>query len=408
MSRFSNKLTPDAEQAFGEYNFKTLFEGYEIPVDYRLPENRKELFFRYFKWRVTTHDLDHTHYMNILCRDYDYEQKAWFAMTFGMTYRTPQCFAYTETFPDFHAIKMEELKEWHDKNWKRTTYGTDARYNKGHFYSQVYSVKVWLGGKTFKQKFDSILVHDNENKNFWALYNEILGLYKFGRMTGWLTLQALHDLLHLPIDPNEIMLTGFSPNNDSSLQSIWNGLCALENKHNMMVGKYGDYVVTASDTSRAAEMLLEYTSQAEQYAGFKIDSFRKESIWCQYKRMFNEDCSKEYPGHASGDATSRYMYYRDNWPEIDWSKFREALRTQPGYVKGMTFVPWMNGVFSKTGLLMNMSEMYSDMPNAYEVMNINRSTYLVKEIWTDDNLPVPTEVCFNTDLSNTPSWYKKI
>jgi hypothetical protein len=256
---------------------------------------------------------------------------------------------------------------------------------------------------TFREKFDSILVHEDQNKNFWALYGEVLSLYKYGRMTGWLCLQALHDILKLPIDPNEIMLAGYSPNNDSSLQSIWNGLCALEATPEKMVGKYGTHTCNESDIERGRIKLLEYTAEAEDYAGFKIDSFRKESIWCQYKRFFGST-SKEYPGHASGDATSRYLYYKENWPEIDWSKFRKALRSQPGSVKGMTFVPWMNTVFSETGMLMNMNEMFPDMPDPYDVMQIDRNKYVVTDIWEDDGLIVPTSMDFAKELEETPKW----
>ena len=46
--------------------------------DWSLPENRLELFKRYFKLRIVTHDLDHIHYMSVLTEDYDYERKAWF------------------------------------------------------------------------------------------------------------------------------------------------------------------------------------------------------------------------------------------------------------------------------------------------------------------------------------------
>lgn len=297
MARFSSKGNVDITRCINTLAFKGI-DARESYGDWKEPNLRKELFNRYFKWRVTVNDLDHTHYMNVLCKDYDYEQKAWFAFTFGMTYRTPQSFAYTETFPDFHAIDMDELEKWHAENWKRTTYGTDARYNKGHFVRQVQSLKDWVGGKTFKEKFDSVLVGNSQRENFWLLYREVLTLYKFGRMTGWLTMQALYDLLGLPIDPDDIMLDGYSPNNDSSLQSIWNGLCAYENRHDMMVGKYGSYSVTDRDTQWAKESLLEYTSLAEEFSGFKIDSFRKESIWCQYKRLFGDDGSKEYPGHA--------------------------------------------------------------------------------------------------------------
>ena len=415
MGRFNAKMSDRAERAFSNFSGGGIF-GDEISRDFKdwkAPENRLELFFRYFKWRVTTHDLDHTHYLSVLSEGYDYEQKAWLAMFFGMTYRTPQAFAYSESFPDAHNVSIEEVEKWHTENWKRTTYGTDARYNKGHFVKQFVSVRNWLNGKSFKEKFDSILIHDTQRENFWALYSEILTLYKYGRMTGWLAMQGLYDLLKLPIDPEDIMIEGFTPNNDSSLKSIWNGLCALRDEpHKMVGGTYGDYICQEEDIVFGREALLDYTSQAEQFAGFKIDSFRKESIWCQYKRLFNEEGSREYPGHASGDATSRYLYYRENWKDIDWSKFRKALRLQPGWVKGLTFIDWMNTSFGRTGLMVNMSEMFDDMPNAWELLDVSPEEFIVKEIWEDDNLAVPSvskfKSSFQEDIKTCPRYFDEL
>lgn len=409
MARFSSKLSPKLELWKANQSGGGIFGlCEEVQAQTRFwyePENRQELFNRYFNWRVLAHDLDHTHYYKYLCKDYDFEQKAWFAFAFGMTYRTPQAFAYTETFPDFHAASIEDIETWHAANWKRTTYGTDARYNKGHFVTQCASLKSWLNGKTFSTKLTEILVGTSQRENFSLLYSEIQTLYKFGRMTGWIAMQALHDLLDLPIDPEDIMLDGYSPNNDSSLGSIWNGLCALTNQPEKMTGgKYGSYSVDSKDVAWAKEALLHYTTEAETAAGFRIDSFRKESIYCQYKRLFGES-SKEYPGHASGDATSRYLYYRENWPEINWQSFRSALRAQPGIVKGMDFVPWYNSVFGVTGYLMNMHELYPDMPNGYAELGENPMDYKIREIWTDDGLEIPTTFSMTEDLKTVDKWY---
>ena len=133
--------------------------------------------------------------------------------------------------------------------------------------------------------------------------------------------------------------------------------------------------------------MVHYTKEAEKKYNFETDSFRRESIWCQYKRLFNENESKEYPGHASSDATSRYLYYREFWPEIDWSSFRKSLREQPGIVAGMTYVKPFNAVFGELGLLMNMHEMFPDhFLDAYKILEINPDSLKVKEIWSDDNL----------------------
>lgn len=383
-----------------------IFENLSVP-DYSI--DRKELFNRYFKWRVMTHDLDHTHYCTILTEDYDIERKIWFSFCFGMTYRTPQAFVFSETFPNIHECTISEIEEWHAKNWKRTSYGTDARYNKGHFVKQVQSIKQWLDGKSFQEKINSIVVSENSRENFYNLYSEVTSLYKFGRMTGWITLQCLFDLCKLHIDPLDIMIDGFNPNNDSSLGSIWNGLCAYENRHEKMIGgKYGNYVVNQEDILYAKEKLMEYTSIAESFSGFTIDSFRKESIWCQYKRLFNESASKEYPGHASGDAVSRYLFFRDTWPEIDWSKFRKALRSQPGMICGLTYQKWMDEIFGQFKVPIFMEELYDDYDFSTKELIPWIESYRVREIWEDDNIQVPESFNFHEMVVNSPKYYCNI
>ena len=127
--------------------------------------------------------------------------------------------------------------------------------------------------------------------------------------------------------------------------------------------------------------------------------------------MYHEGMSFEYPGHASGDATSRYLFYKEHWPEIDWSKFRKALRTQPGILKGQTFVPWKNQFFGQTGALMSVHERFEDMPDIWDICELDPQQYLVKELWTDDNLPVPTSLELRTsywkDLETAPKYWKE-
>lgn len=302
MARFSRSGHPELDKAVRLFNEKTA--GKNI-IDYRLPENRRRAFQRYYNWRITTYDLDHTHYLNVLSEGYDFERKAWLALLFGLTYRTPQAFAYAETFEHPNKVSVAEVEEWHKENWQRTTYGTDARYNKGHFVKQFESIKKWLNGSSFKEKFDSILVHDNNKDNFKALYSEIQSLYKYGRMTGWLAMQGIYDLLKLDIDPHQILLEGYNPQHDSSLGSIWNGLCALTNKEELQVGKYGTHTITQEDIDWGGPLLLEETYEAGKACGKLVDSFRNESIWCQYKRLFNKEMSLEFPGHACFPAGTK-------------------------------------------------------------------------------------------------------
>lgn len=362
-----------------------------IEIDWRDLEHREELFFRYFKWRMHTHDLDHSHYCKTLTEGMDKQQKAWFSFLFGMTYRTPQAYAYWWSFKDFSKINLIELEEWNTDNWKRTTYGTDARYNKGHFHKQVASLMKWKGESSLYAKVRELTNSEDKKENFERLFSSICEIFKYGRMTAWITCQCLYDTLKLNIDFDNVLIR--NPNSDSSMQSIWNGYQILKGQYFKLVGKQyssGEYKVTEEDVRLVAKEIMKYREKANKYANTDVDVFKWESIWCQFKRLFNPNQSKEYPGHSSGDAVSRYRYYKENWPEVDWSRFRAALLTQPGIIKGQTFVGEYNKVFGATGLMLNIHEMYPDMPNAYERLDLDPNQNLVTELFTDHGMEVPS------------------
>ena len=358
--------------------------------DWRDLKNREELFFRYFKWRMYTYDLDHSHYCKVLTEGLTKQQKCWFSFLFGMTYRTPQAYAYWYTFPNLETLDLGELKLWNADNWKRTTYGTDARYNKGHFHAQVSSLISWKGKWSLCAKVESLVASPSPKKNFETLFAGICELFKFGRMTAWITCQCLYDTLGLNINFDNVLIR--NPNNDSSMQSIWNGYCILKGHYSKLLGKYAttDYRVTDVDLKHVAQDIMKYREKANKYAGTDVDVFKWESIWCQFKRLFNPVDSKEYPGHSSGDATSRYSYYKEHWPEVDLKPLRKALLSQPGIIKGRTYVNAYNKVFGKTGLLMHMHEMYDDLPNAYECLDIDPNKDIVSQLFKDHGMRVPS------------------
>lgn len=357
--------------------------------DWRKLQYREELFFRYFRWRVSVHDLDHSHYCKTLTRNMTQSQRCWFSLLFGMTYRTPQAYAYWWHFNDLEEINIDQVIEWNADNWKRTSYGTDARYNKGHFAAQTKSVIEWADDEGLLKKIRRLTSSKDPRKNFDTLFNEICKLYKFGRMTTWIACQCLYDTLDLPIDVDDVLVA--SPANDSSMQSIWNGYNVLKGRYDRLLGKYAttDYKVTQSDLKEVSADIMRYRELAYKTTGIQVDVFKWESIWCQFKRLFNNEDSREYPGHSSGDAVSRYLYYREHWPEVDWFDFREALLSQESIIKGQTYRNDYNKVFGKTGLLLNMHEMFSDMPNAYKIIGEDPNKNLVKELFEDHGSPVP-------------------
>lgn len=359
-------------------------------TDWRHLDNREELFFRYLRWRLSVHDLDHSHYCKVLTEGMTDSEKCWFSFLFGMTYRTPQAYAYWYTFPNVEEIDLEAMEEWHKDNWKRTSYGTDTRYNKGHFVAQTESILEWKAGGTLLEKVLEAANVGTAFENFSSLFEEICTLHKYGRMTAWITCQCLYDTLRLPIDFDNVLVR--NPSTDSSMMSIWNGYQVLKGREDRLLGKYaeeGNYKVTKTDLEEVSKDIMRYREKAVDYVGSTIDIFKWESIWCQFKRLFNKEYSWEYPGHSSGDATSRYLYYREHWPEVDWTPFRRALLSQESIIKGQTYVGEYNKIFGRTGLLLNLHEMYPDMVDAHEALGLDRADTLVKELFLDHGLFLP-------------------
>ena len=57
---------------------------------------------------------------------------------------------------------------------------------------------------------------------------------------------------------------------------------------------------------------------------------------------------------------------------------------------GKNFVDWHNGIFGKTGGMLNMHEMFDDMDNMYELMEMPEDFAIIPELWTDDGLSAPS------------------
>jgi hypothetical protein len=235
----------------------------EIPVgqtdwvDWREQKNRMQAFLDYYGCRRISHDLDHTHYYTTYAsrKNLDFEQSSWLALLFGQTYKVAQATAYFEAFPDFHSVTEDEFLAWNAENWGRTSYGTDVRYNKGHFAEQAISIKRWLGGKTFAEKINPIVESADQDANFFRLYEEICKIERYGRMTAWLTSQALWDITKIPINARTILI------DDPANWSPYNGVMILYGLEHLMAGKHNKvnpgYKPSLQDRKTASSLLEE-------------------------------------------------------------------------------------------------------------------------------------------------------
>jgi hypothetical protein len=351
----------------------------EIPVgqtdwvDWREQKNRMQAFLDYYGCRRISHDLDHTHYYTTYAsrKNLDFEQSSWLALLFGQTYKVAQATAYFEAFPDFHSVTEDEFLAWNAENWGRTSYGTDVRYNKGHFAEQAISIKRWLGGKTFAEKINPIVESADQDANFFRLYEEICKIERYGRMTAWLTSQALWDITKIPINARTILI------DDPANWSPYNGVMILYGLEHLMAGKHNKvnpgYKPSLQDRKTASSLLEETWQELEKrYPEWEIDGFRLETCLCQYKKLFT---GVEYIGHASGDACQSYVHVASKFPEVNLSDLRAALETQHPTMAKQPRIKMLNTVFKRYGVLLN-AHILTGVQDEYEMLGIRRPEVL--------------------------------
>jgi hypothetical protein len=351
--------------------------------DWRAPENREDLFFKWLDWRFKFGGIDHA-WWNIGYRDTMHsptgkpmtkEQTLWYSFLFGMTYQSSQAWIFYWHFPDYDKIDMVELDRWNRETMPRQKFATDTRYNKGHIVKMVESFQEFVnrrGQGNIVKAFESCLV-DDETKSYHNLNEEIQKLYKFGRMTGWLFSQCLAEVAGLPIRPDTLFI------NDPGNTSVWNGLMFYYGQESKTVGEqYANYKPSPQDRANAAKWERELMARARE----RIDDpflsfFTLETHLCQCKKLF---VGRDYPGQNTGDAVERYLWFKEKWPEVDFRGFADTVEA-----KVDASIQWkgeskaLMKLFEKTGSPINLHNHYpDDMPNMYEILGI-------PEVWKEYN-----------------------
>lgn len=328
-----------------------------LDIDWRKPENRLEGFSRYYYWRIVNNDLDHGHWLKHCSKDLDLESRLWMAHLFGQTYSVPLTYAFYQHHPTISDINRVELKNWNDENYARSKYATDTKYNKGYFSRISESYFDWLDANSQESKLSSLDIFSyslSPSEKFKILHKESLSWYKFGNMTSWLYCQAVNDIVpEIKIDPGTVFIEG------SGNTSVWNGLMFLLNREDQLVGDKYEFRVTRADKNRANDDVLKVAESITSRYGIEVDFFKLESALCQYKKMH---FGRDYPGHTSGDFHDRGILFESElFPELDWTKYREANRALPEITRFKHQIKKDNMHFKETGELMNLHTVFDDM-----------------------------------------------
>lgn len=347
-------------------------------VDWRLPENRRHMFFRWLQWRVRWSDLDHYAVTNAYCDasgaksptglPATKEQRYWMALIFGMTYQSSMAWTIFWNHPDFWKVNLEQMQAWNVANLERQRYARDTKYNKGRVTDQTESLMKIIGPYGSIEKFFAKFVDEDEHRSFERCFEAVLGFHKYGRMTAWLTCQNLFEVCGLPIRPKSMLA------DDPSNWSVRSGIMYLLNKEELVeAGSEEKVKLSPADLQMVrdaeADLYAESLDWIDQDKRHIWSNFLLESHLCQYKKLLT---GGDYGGHSSGDHVSRCTWLRDRWPEINYQAFYEdAVQNHHPLVRLKRESPALRRLCMLTGQVINMHQDYDDLPDMYKELGLD-------------------------------------
>jgi len=327
-------------------------------MDYRLKQNRREAFIRWYAWSLKYDDCDPAVWAtNYLHNRYNHndEERIWFAWLYGNTYQLPTAWVLKNEFPDFELATVDRITQWNTTNYKRLRYQTDTKWNKGHLPAMFESYQKFIGDGTQREKMESYY-GDNEHENFTNLWNALKGeLHKFGRYSTWFYMQHLHHTCGIDVEPSSLMLDDY----DGS-RSHRNGLL-------LAAGKDDDYdrKLTASEyrdlESFGDGIRIEMLDRFPELSG-QIDFFTMETCLCSFKKIFREKHGRYLGYYLDRQAEEILQSEKDGWYGIEWQVMwdarNETIDLRLDDKRGIDKERFPN--FIRTGKLQNLEWMFDD------------------------------------------------
>jgi len=289
-------------------------------MDYRLEQNRREAFIRWYAWSLKYDDCDPAVWCtNYLHKRYEHndEERIWFAWLYGNTYQLPTAWVLKNEFPDFELATVDRITQWNTTNYKRLRYQTDTKWNKGHLPSMFESYQKFIGERTQRERMESYYQGDSK-KNFDSLWNALKGsLHKFGRYSTWFYLQHLKHTAGIDVVPTSLMLDDY----DGS-RSHRNGLLLAAGKDDDI-----DRRLTGSECANlesfGEDIIAEMVQRFPELAG-QIDYFTMETCLCSFKKIFREHHGRYLGYYLDRQAEEIQMAEGDGWYGIDWNVLWQA------------------------------------------------------------------------------------
>ena len=327
-------------------------------MDYRLKENRREAFIRWYAWSMKYDDCDPAVWCtNYLHKRYEHndEERIWFAWLYGNTYQLPTAWVLKNEFPDYELATVDRITQWNTTNYKQLRYQTDTKWNKGHLPSMFESYQKFIGDRTQREVLESYYAGTDE-ENFDALWDVLKNsLHKFGRYSTWFYLQHLKHTAGINVNPTSLMLNDY----DGS-RSHRNGLL-------LALGRDDDYDKKLTTTEYArieqeAQSILDETEARFPELSSQIDFFTMETCLCSFKKIFREHHGRYLGYYLDRQAEEIIKAEGDGWYGIDWDVLwqsrNETIDLRLDHKRGIDKDKF--ALFLKSGKLEGLEWMFDD------------------------------------------------
>jgi hypothetical protein len=327
-------------------------------MDYRLEQNRREAFIRWYAWSLKYDDCDPavwaTNYLNKRYEHND-EQKLWLCWLYGNTYYLPTAWILMNEFPDYELATVDRMTTWNTANYKRLRYQTDTKWNKGHLPTMFASYQKFIGDKSQREKIE-LHYGSTDEENFNNLWTSAkTSLHKFGRYSTWFYLQHLKHTAGVRINPTSLMLDDY----DGS-RSHRNGLLfALSQEHDV------DRKLSTSEyanlESQARDILHETKARFPELES-QIDYFTMETCLCSFKKIFREKHGRYLGYYLDRQAEEIQKVEADGWYGIEWEVLwqsrEETIDLRLDHKRGIDKEKF--SYFVRTGKIDNLIWMFDD------------------------------------------------
>ncbi len=348
-----------------------------MPIDWRAPERRLEVFSLSYHWRRLTGDLDQTHVTKVACDHLrlDDDARAWFSLLYGHAYRSGMALIYLQLFPDPLQVKVSQVQSWTDANWKRLLYNKDQRWQIGKLPRIVEGIQKWARGARLGERFRELVGSPSRSKNFYRLLKSVRTIPYYGRMTAWLTLQAAYDSMGLNINHPDLLME------EDSCWSPYNGLCYLFGRDYLCRSKTkvpGRYEFSLM--KRHLDELVSHLNDALPYR--ETDIFRLESHLCDFRKWASSP-PHEYLGLTSAEVNMLYPEYKRRFPEVDLFPFLKGLMTLHPSIRGLREEKRLLTAYPTDGRVTNLNDLLPGEPDLFAGRGIPKSSLRMRELYED-------------------------